>query len=47
MVKDHKKDIAEFQDQADSVSGPTADMAAKQLPTLKKHLESRSRCSRR
>ena len=39
MVKDHKKDIAEFQDQADSASGPTAGMAAKQLPTLKKHLE--------
>ena len=38
MVTDHQKDIKEFQDQANANQGPTSDMAAKQLPTLQKHL---------
>ena len=40
MVKDHEKDIAEFQTQAKSGTDPELkSFAAKNLPTLKKHLE--------
>lgn len=38
MVDDHKKDIADFQAQADSHNGAASELAAQQLPTLKKHL---------
>jgi putative membrane protein len=37
MVKDHTKDIADFEKQAKG-TGPTADLAKQSLPTLKKHL---------
>ena len=39
MVKDHEKDISDFEEQADFDNGPAGDMAEKQLPTLKKHLQ--------
>ena len=39
MVKDHEKDIKEFEDQAKANQGPTSDLAAKQLPVLQKHLK--------
>jgi len=38
MVMDHRKDIAEFREQARAGSGPAAELATKQLPTLEKHL---------
>ena len=37
-VKDHRKDIAKYQHEANAKDGPASDMAAKQLPTLEKHL---------
>lgn len=37
MVKDHRKDIKEFQNQAQK-PGPTAAFASQTLPTLKQHL---------
>ena len=39
MIKDHTKDISEFQKQAGSGTGPTAELAKKQLPALRKHLD--------
>ena len=40
MVDDHKKDVAEFQKQADSSKDPEVKaFAAKTLPTLKKHMD--------
>lgn len=39
MVKDHKKDIAEYEKQAKSGDKATAALAAATLPTLKKHLQ--------
>jgi putative membrane protein len=39
MVKDHEKDIAEFKEKAAEGNTPVAMLAAKQLPTLQKHLE--------
>ncbi len=40
MVKDHKKDIAAYQAEADSNDAPeVTGMAADTVPTLKKHLE--------
>ena len=39
MVKDHKKDIANFQKQADAKNGPVSQLAQQQLPTLQKHLQ--------
>lgn len=39
MVKDHKKDIREFQQFSNSATGPAADVAKKQLPVLQKHLQ--------
>ena len=39
MVTDHQKDISEFQDEANAKNGPASDLATKQLPVLKKHLE--------
>ena len=38
MVKDHKKDIAEYKRAAKSGSGPIADYAQNALPTLQEHL---------
>ena len=38
MVDDHQKDIDKFQAEADAKNGPASTVAAKQLPTLKKHL---------
>lgn len=38
MVEDHRKDVADFQKQADAHDGKVSELAAKQLPILKKHL---------
>jgi len=39
MVKDHKKDIADFKKEANDHHGPVGQLAQKQLPTLEKHLK--------
>lgn len=39
MVKDHKKDIKEFEKAAKTGSGPAPMFANETLPTLRKHLE--------
>lgn len=39
MVEDHEKDIALFQSVADAKNNAASGLAAKQLPTLKKHLQ--------
>jgi len=39
MVKDHKKDIKEFEKAAKKGSGPAPAFANETLPTLRKHLE--------
>ena len=39
MVKDHKKDISDFEKQAKSGDKATRTLAADTLPTLRKHLE--------
>jgi putative membrane protein len=38
MVDDHRKDIAKFEAEAARKDGAVSDLAAKQLPTLRKHL---------
>lgn len=38
MVDDHQKDIDKFKAEADAKNGPASTVAAKQLPTLRKHL---------
>jgi putative membrane protein len=38
MVDDHQKDIADFTKEADAHDGKASQLAAKQLPVLKKHL---------
>jgi putative membrane protein len=38
MIEDHQKDIAAFTKQANAKDGKVSALAAKQLPTLKKHL---------
>ena len=38
MVKDHQEDIADFSKEASANQGKASQLAAKQLPTLKKHL---------
>ena len=38
MINDHEKDIAKFQQQARTGDRRTADLARRQLPTLRKHL---------
>jgi putative membrane protein len=38
MVEDHKQDIRDFTETARAHHGPVAELAAKQLPTLRKHL---------
>ncbi len=39
MVKDHRKDVKEFQKFSQAGKGPAADLAKKQLPVLQKHLQ--------
>ena len=39
MVKDHQKDIAKFQREANSGRGATSTLARRELPTLHKHLD--------
>lgn len=39
MVSDHKKDIADFEKQANSGDSKTAGLARQTLPTLRHHLE--------
>jgi putative membrane protein len=39
MVKDHKKDISDFKEEAAKGSGAVASLASKTLPTLEKHLQ--------
>jgi sporulation protein YlmC with PRC-barrel domain len=38
MIDDHQKDIADYQEQASANNGPASAVAAKELPTLQKHL---------
>lgn len=38
MVSDHQKDIAKFDAEAKTGDGPVAQLASRQLPTLRKHL---------
>lgn len=38
MVNDHEKDIREFESEANANRGPASRIAAKQLPTLRRHL---------
>jgi putative membrane protein len=39
MIDDHRRDIAEFRDEAREGHGPVSDLARRQLPTLRKHLD--------
>jgi putative membrane protein len=39
MIKDHKKDIAEYKKEAKSSNGPAASYAEQSLPVLHKHLQ--------
>lgn len=39
MVKDHKKDIADFKKEASSSNSPASSYAKQVLPDLKKHLQ--------
>jgi putative membrane protein len=39
MVDDHQKDIAKFEAEASAKNGSASTLAAKQLPTLRKHLK--------
>lgn len=39
MVDDHRHDIAEFRDEAREGHGAVSDLARRQLPTLRKHLD--------
>ena len=39
MVADHDKDIRMYEQEAKAKSGPASDLAEKQLPTLRKHLQ--------
>jgi putative membrane protein len=39
MVDDHRKDIGDFRDEAREHHGAVSALAARQLPTLRKHLE--------
>jgi putative membrane protein len=45
MVKDHRKDIADFQKEARK-GGPAGDLAKQTLPVLRKHLAMAERLSR-
>ena len=46
MVKDHKKDISDFERQAQSGDRSTAELARATLPTLRKHLETAQKLAR-
>jgi putative membrane protein len=39
MIDDHRKDIAEFRDEAREQHGEVSELARRQLPTLRKHLD--------
>ncbi|MES2256549.1 MAG: DUF4142 domain-containing protein [Pseudomonadota bacterium] len=39
MIQDHRKDVADFRDEAREDHGPVSALAERQLPTLEKHLE--------
>lgn len=39
MVNDHRKDVSDFRDEARDRHGPAGQLAARQLPTLRKHLD--------
>lgn len=39
MADDHRKDIGDFRDEAREDHGPVSDLARRQLPTLRKHLD--------
>jgi putative membrane protein len=39
MIDDHQKDIAEFRNEAREGHGAVSDLARRQLPTLRKHLD--------
>lgn len=39
MVRDHRMDISDFQNEMRENHGPVSELAARQLPTLQKHLE--------
>lgn len=39
MVDDHHKDISDFRDEAREGHGPVSELARRQLPTLRKHLD--------
>jgi len=39
MIDDHRKDIAEFRDEAREQHGAVSELARRQLPTLRKHLD--------
>jgi hypothetical protein len=39
MIKDHQDDIAKYEKEANSGSGPAADYARQVLPDLRKHLQ--------
>jgi putative membrane protein len=39
MVDDHRKDVAAFRDEAGERHGPVSELAGRQLPTLRHHLE--------
>ena len=39
MIEDHRKDVSDFRDEAGEHHGPVSDLAARQLPTLQKHLD--------
>jgi len=45
MIRDHQKDIADFQQQANG-EGPTARFARQTLPTLHRHLDMATRLAR-
>lgn len=39
MIEDHRKDIGDFRDETRERHGAVSDLAARQLPTLQKHLD--------
>ncbi len=46
MVKDHRADIADFEKQSKVGDRQTADLARKQIPTLRKHLRTAEQLAR-
>ena len=39
LIDDHQKDIAQFKDKSEQKNGETAELAARMLPVLEKHLK--------